>query len=110
MRECPARRRQRDRPLTGGRPEPTDLASTPVAPEPSMESSDEPPAARAHAREAALGEVPGGGHVGEFFAALGTGWMMMMASQRARPAPIVATALNYGGRRARWQGSRAPMS
>jgi hypothetical protein len=68
-----------------------------VAPEPSREPSPEPPAATAPEREAAAadGVVAGGGPVGEFFAALGSGWRLT-PTQRLKLTPVITAALDKG--------------
>ncbi len=67
-----------------------------VAPEPYMEPPREP-AAPSRAREAphAADAPGGGGHAGEYFAALGTSWRLT-AAQCARLAPAVTAALDAG--------------
>jgi hypothetical protein len=69
-----------------------------VAPEPSMEPSREPSAARARGREALLaaqGSAVGAGRAGEFFEALGPAWRLT-AAQWARLTPAVLAALDDG--------------
>jgi hypothetical protein len=68
-----------------------------IAPKPSIEPSREPPAALASAPETGLPSdvQPGGGAVGEFFDALGRGWLLS-ADQRSRLARAVGTAVAAG--------------
>lgn len=68
-----------------------------IAPEPSIEPSAEPSAAHAGTRGTGppVENPPGGGAPGEFFAALGPGWLLT-ARQRARLAPAVTVAAAAG--------------
>jgi TIR domain/Helix-turn-helix domain len=69
-----------------------------IAPEPSIEPSTKPPAAaRAGTRETGprAENPPGGGAPGEFFGALGPGWLLT-ARQRARLVPAVSDAVAAG--------------
>lgn len=69
------------------------------APEPSIEPTPEPPAARPRETPTGpaspCGPADGGGPAGEFFATLGPVWRLT-ASQRARLTPAVAAALSAG--------------
>ena len=69
-----------------------------IAPEPSIEPSTEPPAAApadTRGTEPLAENRPGGGAPGEFFSALGPGWLLT-ARQRARLVPAVSDAVAAG--------------
>jgi len=82
---------------TGG-VQPAQPRGAAVAPEPSIEPSREPSAARARGRQAlpgAEGSAVGGERAGQFFEALGPAWRLTGA-QRARLTPAVLAALDDG--------------
>ncbi len=80
---------------TGG-VQPAQPRGAAVAPEPSLEPSREPTAARARGRQAVpAAEGPAGGRAGEFFEALGPAWWLT-AAQQARLTPAVLAALDEG--------------
>lgn len=76
--------------------QPVQARGAAAVPEPYIELSTEPPAARAHARTGgAAAGGPGGGGVSEFFTALGPAWPLA-PGQRHRLAPAVSAAIEAG--------------
>jgi len=76
--------------------QPVQARGAAVAPEPYKEPSQKPAAPEPAREEPHTAEAArGGGSIGEFFNALGGDWRLT-AAQRARLAPVVATALSAG--------------